>query len=183
MKRETWTSTSARSSISRPREAEQVAGGQFRSLVPRSLHATAHRSLKKMKEFKHPPTRGIKYCSILLWIECIILLTLPPLAFFGSSNSNTFEEKVIYSAIFIALGILGLIAGKKLREAKKWAWVTAISFFFMTLASPVLPFCAVALYILFKKESVMYFTLPHIPSKARSDQDGGINSVPLRSTT
>lgn len=128
-----------------------------------------------MKEFKHPPTRGIKYCSILLWIESIVLLALPPLAFFGSSNSNTLEGKVIYSVIFIALGILGLITGKKLREAKKWAWVTAISFFFITLGSPFLPFCAVALYILFKKESVMYFTLPHVLAKKQSDPDAAIN--------
>jgi len=136
-----------------------------------------------MKEFKHPPTKGIKYCSILLWIESIFLLALALLTFLSSSNSNTLEEKVIYSVIALALGIVGLVAGKKLREAQKWAWVTAISFFFITLGSPFLPFSAVGLYILFKKDSVMYFTLPHIPSKARSDQDGGINSVSLRSTT
>ena len=116
-----------------------------------------------MKEFKHPPTKGIKYCSVLLWIVSALLLALPSLAFCSASNSNTLNEKIIHSVVFVALGILGLIAGKKLREAKKWAWVTAISFFFITLGSPLLPFCAVALYFLFKKESVMYFTLPHIP--------------------
>ncbi len=127
-----------------------------------------------MKEFKHPPTKGIKYCSVLLWIESALLLALLPLAFFSASNSNTLNEKIIYSVVFVALGILGLIAGKKLREAKKWAWVTAISFFFITLGSPLLPFCAVALYFMFKEESVMYFTLPHIP-KDRSEPDGVSN--------
>ena len=70
-----------------------------------------------MKEFKHPPTKGIKYCSVLLWIESALLLALLPLAFFSASNSNTLNEKIIYSVVFVALGILGLIAGKKLREA------------------------------------------------------------------
>jgi hypothetical protein len=135
-----------------------------------------------MKEFKHPPTKGIKYCSILLWIESALILALPPLAFFSASNSNTLNEKIIYSVVFFALGILGLIAGKKLREAKKWAWVTAISFFFITLGSPLLPFCAVALYFMFKKESVMYFTLPHVP-RSQSDPGGVINSESLRSST
>ena len=127
-----------------------------------------------MKEFKHPPTKGIKYCSVLLWIESALLLALPLLAFFSESNTNTLNEKITYSVVFVALGILGLIAGKKLREAKKWAWVTAISFFFITLGSPLLPFCAVALYFMFKEESVMYFTLPHIP-KDRSEPDGVSN--------
>jgi hypothetical protein len=45
------------------------------------------------------------------------------------------KEKFIYSAIFIAIGILGLISGNKLREAQKWAWITAITFSFLTLGS------------------------------------------------
>jgi uncharacterized membrane protein HdeD (DUF308 family) len=124
-----------------------------------------------MKEFKHPPTKGIKYCSILLWIESALLLALP-LTFLSASNSNALTEKITFSVVFVALGILALITGKKLREAKKWAWVTAISLFFITLGSPFLPFCALALYFLFKKESVMYFTLPHIPKGNQSEPDG-----------
>lgn len=73
------------------------------------------------------------------------------------------------TAILWALGILGLIAGKQLRAAKKWAWVAAISFFFVTLGSPFLPFSALGLYFLFKKDSVMYFTLPHIPAGNQSE--------------
>ena len=123
-----------------------------------------------MKEFKHPPTSGIKYCSILIWIQSLIFLAFAPFAFLSQSNTNTMKEKFIYSAIFIAIGILGLISGNKLREAQKWAWITAITFSFLTLGSPFLPFSALALYFLFKKNSVMYFTLPHIPNKNGANQ-------------
>jgi hypothetical protein len=118
-----------------------------------------------MKEFKHPPNSGIKYCSILIWVESLIFLALVPFAFFSQSNTNSLKEKIIYSVIFIAIGTLGLIAGKRLKEAKKWAWITAITFSFLTLGSPFLPFSALALYFLFEKNSVMYFTLPHIPNQ------------------
>lgn len=127
-----------------------------------------------MKEFKHPPTKGIKYCSILLWVQALFFLLLP-LAFISGSNSNTLQEQITSVLILSALGMLGLIAGKKLREAKKWAWVAAISYFFVTLGSPFLPFSALGLYFLFRKDSVMYFTLPHIPIKKQSEPVAGGN--------
>ena len=125
---------------------------------------------EEMREFKHPPSKGIKYCSILLWVQSAFYLLLP-VTFLVGSNSNSFQEQITSSVILSILGILALIAGKKLREAKKWAWVAAISFCFVSLGSPFLPFGALALYFLFKKESIMYFTLPHIP-KNHSEQGG-----------
>jgi cell division protein FtsW (lipid II flippase) len=135
-----------------------------------------------MNEFRHPPTKGIKYCAILLWTESAMFLALALMTVLSESNGNTFREKIMFACFFCALAILALITGKKITEAKKWAWVTAICFFFITLGSPLLPFCALALYFLFKKESVMYFTLTHVP-KNRSDQGGVINSESLRSST
>ena len=75
---------------------------------------------KRMKEFKHPPTKGIKYCSILLWIESVLLLALPPLAFFSASNSNTLNEKIIYSVVFIFVGILTSLADESIFTIFSW---------------------------------------------------------------
>ena len=111
-----------------------------------------------------------------------MFLALALMTFLSESNGNTFREKIMFAGFFSALAILALITGKKLTAAKKWAWVTAICFFFITLGSPLLPFCALALYFLFKKESVMYFTLPHVP-RNQSDPGGVINSESLRSST
>jgi len=103
-------------------------------------------------------------------MESLIFLALVPFTFFSQSNTNSMKEKIIYSAVLIAIGTLGLIAGKKLKEAKRWAWITVITFSFLTLGSPFLPFSALAIYFLFKKNSVMYFTLPHIPNKNGANQ-------------
>jgi len=130
-----------------------------------------------MREFKHPPSKGIKYCSILLWVQSAFFLLLP-LTFFGGSNSNSLQEQITSTVILLALGVLALIAGRKLKEAKKWAWVAAISFCFVTLGSPSLPFSALGLYFLFKKESMMYFTLPHIPKN--QSEPGGTGQSHLR---
>ena len=125
-----------------------------------------------MKEFRHPPTRGIKYCSILLWIESMIIFSLIPLTIFSEINTNTETEKVTFGISFLAVSALCFIAGMKLREAKKWAWIASITICFFSLGSPLFPFCLVALIILFKKNSVMYFTLPHIPNKKGANQSG-----------
>jgi chromate transport protein ChrA len=109
---------------------------------------------------------------VLLWVESAFLLGLEILAFASETNSNTKEEKIIYGISFTAIALFMSLTALKMKEAKKWSWISCIVITVFFIGGPFFPFAIGALIILFRKRTIAYFTLPHIPP-----QDSEIKGV------
>lgn len=118
-----------------------------------------------MNDFRYPPTRGIKYCMILLVIQTLALIAIILLALFENINSNINGEQITNMTFFGIAAAFMIATALKMKEAKKWAWVSGIIIFVFSLSSPFFPLAIAALVILFRKNTVAYFTQPHIPPR------------------
>lgn len=107
---------------------------------------------------------------ILLGVEAASLIGIILLAAFSETNSNTIEEKITYGISFSAVAGFMIFTALKMKEAKKWAWVSAIIIFVLSLGGPFFPFAIAALVILFRKNIVAYFTQAHIPPNQAVNQ-------------
>jgi Flp pilus assembly protein protease CpaA len=107
---------------------------------------------------------------ILLVIQALTLIAIILLALFENKKSDISSEQIVNMTFFGLGAAIMIFTALKMKEAEKWAWVSAIIIFVFSLGGIFFPFAIAALAILFRKNIVAYFTQPHIPPHQHVNQ-------------